>query len=1028
MGGSGAEAREGETRRRTRAAIDRVGRGARALGDLVDPGRRTMLRLRVADAADRFADAVRRDLDDGLALPGLVVVFACGIAIYFVLPREPWLPATVAVALVAVTVTAWRRRQGHAARLAAVIAALAVGIATAGAASRRVAAPRLDHERTVTVEGRVVDVDATARGGLRMTVDVVRMEGRGLVPGATPTRIGATVTSRGSRPEVGSAVRFRARLKPPEGPVLPGGYDFARRAWFDGRGAAGYVLGRVEPIDLGPPAGFTRLFAPIGVLRHRIAERVRAGLPGPTGTIAAALMVGEQRAIPDEVAEPLRASGLTHIVSISGLHMSLVAGGVIVAIRALLALFPALALGRPIRKWAAAAALLAATVYLLLSGNQVAALRSHLMLAVALVAVMVDRPAVTMHTVAVSAVAILAFDPSQALEPSFLMSYLAVIGLVSAYDLHRRLAALRPPPRREAGYLAHAIGAGLRHIEGLALSSLVAGLATAPVIAGVFFRGAPYSILANMAVLPVTGLVIMPAAVIAALAMPFGLDPLPLWAMGLGIDWMIAVGRWTAALPGGAGLIGAPHPAATTFGIAAVLWLSVWRSRIRLLGLGPAAAAVLLLFAGPRADVMVGRHGTPVAVRDASGRLQVLAGRADRFDTAIWLAADADARLPTDPALAKGWTCDPLGCLFRLPVGASSAAGAGPANQERPASPASAAGLPAPAGDAAHGIPAGGSGEPQHGRRDTSTAPPAIADPDDDLVIAVVRHPDAFEEDCRRAAVVVTALVAPPGCRDVATVIDRIDLARGGATMLAFAGPVVRGPLGTPTGAAAGADADRARSGRVRDAPPVDPTRDDAAFDPASAVSDGEVAQSDASDVVDGPAGPSDDSTDAGPPGAPRAAFEPEESWPRRSVAIVRSLPTPPRPWTPIDSEAERLAEEARSLDAAVPPGAPRRVPAAHVDTPFVDAASHEAAEPVVDDDFAAPGRRGAVLRARPIGDGAGQLTGDDRREAAPRPGGHLPPAPIVPIPLEPRRSPGEDPVRPDPRPSRARSPVNNDE
>ncbi len=746
------------------------------------PGRVERLRLRLELVGERALDAARHDLDGGLALPGLVVVFALGIALYFELPREPWTPAVATVAAIAVAITRVRRRTGHAARIAAAIAALLLGVAAASFEARRVAAPRLDHERTVTVEGRVADLEATATGSLRLVVDVSRMEGRGLLAETTPRRITATVSAKGQRPDVGDGVRFKARLKPPEGPVMPGGYDFARRAWFEGRGAGGYVLGRVTPIDLGPPGRGDRVLQAIGSLRHTIAERVRESLPGPTGAIAAALMVGEQRAIPESVAEPLRASGLTHIVSISGLHMGLVAGGVIVAIRALLALVPALALGFPIKKWAAAAAFLAATVYLLLSGNQVAALRSHLMLSVALLAVMVDRPAITMHTVAVSALLILVVEPSAVMEPSFRMSYLAVMALVAAYDLYRRWASRRPV-RGDRGLARGLLGSAVRQVEGFAFSSLVAGLATAPVIAGTFFRAAPYSIFANMAVLPVTGLVTMPAAVVAALAMPFGLDHRPLQAMGLGVDWMIAVGRWAAALPAGAGLIGAPHPAAMPLGMIAVLWLSAWKSRLRLLGLLPAVTSLALLVAGPRPDVLIGRHGSAVAVRAADGRLQVLGGRQERFDVAIWLAADRDPRSPADPTLGEGWRCDAVGCVHRTP----RPDGAGPlSSQAGRADPAPAAGPPGPGvtpGDVISQTTA-----TQDGRSFDAKTTGGGPDREPGFEIAVVRHPLGFEEDCRRAALVVTTLIAPPGCRDHTLVVDRLDLARGGALALDFVG------------------------------------------------------------------------------------------------------------------------------------------------------------------------------------------------------------------------------------------------
>ena len=954
-----------------RRGFDVLARGGSALG------------LRLGDVADRLQDAVRRDLDGGLALPGLVVVFACGIALYFVLPREPWPPAVAALAFAAVAITWVRRRRGHAARLAATFTALVLGAAAASFETARVAAPRLDHERTVTVEGRVVDLDATATGGLRLTVDVARMEGRGLTRETTPTRISATLTTKGARPGVGDAIRFKARLKPPEGPVMPGGYDFARRAWFEGRGAGGYILGRVTPIDLGPADRGDSLLQPIGSLRHAIAERVRASLPGATGAIGAALMVGEQRAIPEAAAEPLRASGLTHIVSISGLHMGLVAGGVIVAIRALLALFPALALGYPIKKWAAAVAFVAATIYLLLSGNQVAALRSHLMVSVALLAVLVDRPAITMHTVAVAAILIMAVSPSAAMEPSFQMSFLAVIALVASYDLYRGWASRRPPPRREAGLVVHLVGGVFRNIEGFAFSSLVAGLATAPIIAGTFFRAAPYSILANMAVLPVTGIVIMPTAVLSALAMPFGLDHWPLQVMGLGIDWMILVGRWAAALPAGDGLIGAPHAAMMPLGIAAVLWLSAWKSRIRLFGLIPAAAACALLFLGPRPDVLIGRHGSPVAVRGADGRLHVLAGRQDRFDTAIWLAADHDARPTQDPGLGAGWLCDPAGCIFRhgeigdgeigdtaagaeVPAakdarGRSEARGSAKTGDGREARPGAATRTPDGSStgiEARHPeIPGGGEpaavvpgsdraigSQPRGGTGASSRRSGGGV-----LEIAVVRHPSAFDEDCRRAALVITTLVAPPGCRDLTTVVDRLDLARTGASTLDFTGPPR--PIGALSPARNTDERSRFENGSA-DAL-ADPTHDPetasgdlADFAPrATAAPDADGGGGDAG----GGAGDGDGGDRGVPidPAASRrntqrghtqrgntprtdppptrsgvapavAAVPPDEVYLRRDVLLRTSLPASPRPWTPLDPRIAALEREAEAVDAEV--------------------------------------------------------------------------------------------------------------
>ena len=857
---------------------------------LTKPGGALRLRLEWERLRHGLGDALEAEFAAGHGFLWLVAGFGAGAALYFSLPREPWLPALAAVAIALVIAAVWARHRGGHARGLALAATLIAGLTAAATEARLVAAPRLDRERTVLLTGRITDLESTLRSGLRLTVRVEHMEARGLEPGHVPKLVSATVQARGLAVGVGDRVRFRTRLKPPDGPVLPGGYDFARRAWFDGRGAYGYAMGRVERLERGERPLGPRLLEPVAELRHAIAERIRAALPGASGAIAAAMVVGEQRAIPTVENDWMRNSGLTHIISISGLHMSLVAGGVIAAVRGLLAMVPGLALRRPIKKWAAAAAFFAVTVYLLLSGGAVAALRSYLMLSVALLAVLVERPAITQRTVAVAALAILLVDPASALDPSFLMSFLAVIALVASYDAWRALARPGPGDWREVGLVRYAAVATLRHVEGLAFSSLVAGLATAPVIAATFYRGAPYSIVANMIVLPAIGILVMPAACVALLLMPFGLDPLPLWAMGLGIDYMVAVGRIVSGWPGGEGLIGAVHPATAPIGIVAVLWLSFWRTRLRLLGVVPALACLALAFLGPRPSVLVSAHGTTVAVRGPDGRLIVMADRRDRFEVANWLAADADPRKPTDPGLAGGWRCDPLGCALHLddlrhatpaspagartdtagarpdtvgsPNGTSDArpytAGARPdttairtdttraraggtLEHDPPTDHTAEAGAPAPASRSTAAGPAGGdrSHLSEGGDRSRGT------------VVALVRDARAFAEDCRRATIVVTPLVAPPGCADHATVVDRLVLARTGALALDLGAdprrPAFRPsqpstrpwtPQDTLAERIAAARADEAELTRAEPSVPPDPTAPDEMppADPARAL------------------------------------------------------------------------------------------------------------------------------------------------------------------------------------------------
>jgi competence protein ComEC len=205
-------------------------------------------------------------------------------------------------------------------------------------------------------------------------------------------------------------------------PLSPGGYDFARDMYFHGIGASGFVLGRIQVTK--PPAegGFWLRYATaIDDMREAIDKRIRAVLPGDKGSIASALITGKRDPISTEVNDAMFISGLGHILSISGFHMVVVVGIVFFVVRASFALIPAF--GRyPIKKWAAVAALAAATFYLLLSGAEVATQRSYIMIAIVLIGVMLDRPALTLRTLTVAAFGVLLLAPESVVHPSFQMS------------------------------------------------------------------------------------------------------------------------------------------------------------------------------------------------------------------------------------------------------------------------------------------------------------------------------------------------------------------------------------------------------------------------------------------------------------------------------------------------------------------------------------------------------------------------------------------------------------------------------
>jgi len=605
---------------------------------------------------------LRAEAGAGRLLPWVAVAFGGGIALYFSADHEP-VPWVTALAALALCAGAFLLRRHRLFVTAVMIAALAAGFAVATSRTARVGHTVLARPLySVALTGFVETRDIRERTD-RFVLRVVTMESpRG---GVSLTRVRLSV-KKGTAPDVGSFVELKARLMPPLAPLRPGSYDFARDMFFQSIGASGFAMGAIKTVTPPQTGGWTLHYAALMQdLRDAIDARIRARLDGDQRAIATALLTGRRDAITDPVNDAMFISGLGHVLSISGYHMAVVAGVVFFVIRALLALIPGLADSYPIKKWAAAAAFVAAAFYLLLSGAEVATQRSFFMTAVVLIAVMVDRRAITFRTLAVAALIVLVLAPEAVVHPSFQMSFAATLGLVALVQIGMPRLFATPDSTRVARIALW----GGRELMVLLLASFVAGLATTPYAAFHFHRVTPYGVLANLAAMPVVSAVVMPAGLLGLLAAPFGLDG-PCWtAMGWGIDWMIAVTRWVAALPGAIGRV-------TSFGTGPLIAMSLGliligllRTPLRWTGALVLAAGILWAVATPQPDVLVSGDGRNVAVRGRDGLLHLMRTGKDAFLIKEWLAADADARLPTDPSLGDGVSCDDLGCVAAMADG-----------------------------------------------------------------------------------------------------------------------------------------------------------------------------------------------------------------------------------------------------------------------------------------------------------------------------------------------------------------------
>lgn len=571
------------------------------------------------------------DAERGRWMLWLPVALGLGIAIYYELPVEPalWVGPALAAGSLVIVGLAPAGSFARALAIGGVAASSGLGIVAWRTAS--LAAPTLNRPLfSLNVEGRIADIQRLPEG-VRVVLEAVRLRGNGVPPPEMmPMKVRVTL-NRGAPPLViGDRVLVLANLSPPAGPATPGAFDFQRVAWYQQLGAVGYALAPATVIERGRPDGFVRR---IDALRADLAARILQVLPGPTGGVVASLLVGEQTAVDKDVAQAMRDSGLAHILSISGLHIVFVVGLVMGLVRYGIALVPPLALRIDAKKVAAVLALLAALFYTALAGAPVPAQRACAMAAFALLAILLDRTALSLRLVAWSAVIVLLVAPESLTGASFQMSFAAVVALIAGWEsaapwrrrLHERAELSR---HRWMWRLGAALGASL-------LTTLIASIATGAFAAYHFNRLSLLGVVANLLGVPLTGLWIMPWGLLAMLLMPFGLEAVALVPMGWGVDVLNAIAFRVAAWPEAAMLVPSLPGASLWLLTAGGLWLCLWRRRWRYAGL-PVAAIGLMLGPPPAPDLLMSEDGRVLGLRDERGVVHVASARLDRYVTETW--------------------------------------------------------------------------------------------------------------------------------------------------------------------------------------------------------------------------------------------------------------------------------------------------------------------------------------------------------------------------------------------------------
>ncbi|MFQ1700933.1 ComEC/Rec2 family competence protein [Loktanella agnita] len=576
----------------------------------------------------------------GALVGWMPVCLGVGIGGYFSMSAEPDLMVFMIGCVIALVLFVLSRMvQVAYAPLFLALVLIIVGAGLAKWRTESVSAPVLTFRYYGPIVGRVVNIDRSASDAPRLTLDHVTLSN--MSPDRVPDRVRVSVHGDQMLAEYqpGDLLMMTGHLSPPAGPAEPGGFDFQRHAWFLQLGAVGYTRTPVLRLAAPEREGW-RLW--VFATRMRISHAVQLAMPGETGAFAAAIMTGDRSAMGQDTLEALRASNLAHLLAISGLHMGLLTGFIFAVVRYGLALVPGVALYWQTKKIAAVCALIVGALYLALSGGNVATERAFTMVAVMLVAVLLDRRALTLRAVAIAAIIVLALQPEALTGPGFQMSFAATTALVAVFTYLRRFQMYRLPK-------------WVRAILSVVISSGVAGLATAPFAAAHFNQISHFGLIANLLSVPLMGVLVMPAAVLAVCLAPFGLWVVGLWFMDLGLRWILFVAKSVAGMDGALGHIHAPQGAVLPVLTLGLLWLILWQGRSRFAGLAGVLIAVVLWQQSTRPALLVADNGTLIGLLGPEGRA-LSKPTGSGFVAGIWLENDGGPVAQEVAAMRTGIT------------------------------------------------------------------------------------------------------------------------------------------------------------------------------------------------------------------------------------------------------------------------------------------------------------------------------------------------------------------------------------
>ncbi|MEW4466705.1 ComEC/Rec2 family competence protein [Parasphingorhabdus sp. JC815] len=619
----------------------------------------------------RIAERLERQLEkerDRLAL-WVPVAVGTGIAGWFLLAKPAFWIALIAMCTGLALLAKVRDQGGRIANaLIWFLLLIAIGCGVMWFRSWVVAAPVLERPIVASFYAEVEKTEViSARDMVRLTLATHGKQNlpprvRVNVPiGTYATALQsdgvASNEAQASDLQVGTVIQLRARLVPPGMATLPGAYDFSRRAWFMGLGATGRLMGDIRIVQPARPVG--GIFSVIPQYRQMLSDHVQSRMDDGAGAIGATLATGDRGSISDEDAKAMRRSGLAHLLSISGLHVTAVVGAIYLLVLRLLALFPPLALRFRLPLIAAGCAAIGALSYTLLTGAQVPTIRACVAALLVLAALIMGRSAITLRMVAAGALFVLILWPESLVGPSFQLSFAAVTAIIAMHD-HPKVQALFAT--REEAALKR-LG---RMLAGLFLTGLVVEMALMPIALYHFHKAGIYGSLANIIAIPLTTFVIMPLEALALVLDIFGLGAPIWWICEKSLSGLIILAHYVSSRPGSVTMLPTMPLMAFALLVFGGLWLSLWGQRWRIWGVLPVIIAILIINLSRAPDVYITGDGRHVGFRSDEGELAMLRTRSGGFVRNMILE---NAGIDGEAALLEDWpnaSCNADSCTVTI--------------------------------------------------------------------------------------------------------------------------------------------------------------------------------------------------------------------------------------------------------------------------------------------------------------------------------------------------------------------------